>query len=129
MSVASALWTSASGVTHCQVTLDQGSLLVDLDAAAGGGRHPTPHDLLDASLAACTTLTLELYIKRKGLPVSDISVEVVHVQDAGVYRLSRRVKVTGELSGEQRASLLRIAQACPVHKTLSGTVSIDTLVI
>lgn len=121
-------WTPAAGSTHCEVTTRQGTLLVDTDAAAGGGHHPSPHDLLDAALAACTTLTLELYIKRKGMAVSSIRVEVDHVQEGGVYRLSRRVDVSGDLSEEQRASLLRIAEACPVHKTLSGTIAIDTVV-
>ncbi|RZI83120.1 MAG: OsmC family peroxiredoxin [Rubrivivax sp.] len=120
-------WTPATGSTHCEVTLQKGTLLVDVDAAAGGGHHPSPHDLLDSALAACTTLTLELYIQRKGMAVSSIRVEVDHVQEGGVYRLSRRVEVTGDLSDDQRASLLRIAEACPVHKTLSGTIAIDTV--
>lgn len=128
MSHVIARWTPAAGTTHCEVTLDKGTLRVDLDAAAGGGQHPSPHDLLDSALAACTTLTLELYIKRKGMAVSSVRVEVGHVQEGGVYRLSRQVAVSGDLSDEQRAALLRIAEACPVHKTLSGTIAIDTVV-
>lgn len=128
MSNVIAHWSPASAATHCEVTLPKGNLQVDLDAAAGGGQHPSPHDLLDAALAACTTLTLELYIKRKGMAVSSVRVEVDHVQEAGVYRLSRRVEVAGDLTDDQRASLLRIAEACPVHKTLSGTIAIDTVV-
>jgi putative redox protein len=128
MSKAIAHWSPASRNTHCEVTLPKGTLLVDLDAAAGGGHHPSPHDLLDSALAACTTLTLELYVRRKGMAVSSIQVEVGHVQEGGVYRLSRRVAVAGDLTEDQRASLLRVAEACPVHKTLSGTIAIDTVV-
>lgn len=129
MSNATATWKPSTGVTHSEVVLDKGVLLVDLDESAGGGRHPSPHDLLDAALASCTTLTLELYIKRKGWAVTDVRCEVTHHRDAdGAYRLLRKVAVTGGLDDEQRAAVLRIAEACPVHKTLSGTIAIDTLV-
>ncbi|MHB8528644.1 MAG: DUF302 domain-containing protein, partial [Caulobacteraceae bacterium] len=37
-------------------------------AAGGGATGPSPHDLLAAGLAACTTLTLRLYADRKAWP-------------------------------------------------------------
>jgi putative redox protein len=97
-----------------------------VEPAAGGGSAPSPHEILDASLAACSALTLQLYIKRKGWPVTGIRVAIDHRQDGTVYRLTRTHFVDGELSDEQRQALLRIANACPVHKTLSGEVAIET---
>ncbi|GAA4325683.1 OsmC family protein [Pigmentiphaga soli] len=121
-----AQWAAASGKTACEVTFDHGWLVADLDAEAGGGRHPAPHDLLDAALAACTTLTLELYIKRKGFDVDSLRVEVAHAKGADGYRMTRTIHVAGRLSDEQKAAVLRIAEACPVHKTLTGKIAIVT---
>jgi putative redox protein len=36
------------------------------------------------------------------------------------------LSVTGELSAEQRARLLQIANACPVHKVLTAGVTVET---
>jgi putative redox protein len=123
-----ATWSSETGATACELQFDTDRWQADLDRSAGGGAHPSPHEILDSALAACTVLTLELYLQRKQWPVRQVRVEVQHVQDGAVYRLRRQVTVDGDLSEEQRASLLRIAQACPVHKTLTGEIAIDTQV-
>jgi putative redox protein len=44
----------------------------------------------------------------------------------GAYRLERKISVEGELTAEQRAALLRVAQACPVYKTLTGDIAVNT---
>lgn len=123
-----ATWSPETGTTACELQFDTDRWQADLDRSAGGGAHPSPHEILDSALAACTVLTLELYLQRKQWPVRQVRVEVQHVQDGAVYRLRRQVTVDGDLSEEQRASLLRIAQACPVHKTLTGEIAIDTQV-
>jgi len=91
--------------------------------------HATPHEILDAALASCTTLTLQLYVKRKGWSVSRIEVAVTHKQVAGVYRLERQVSVEGDLTAEQRTALVRVALACPVHQTLTGDITINTSIV
>jgi len=122
-----AQWRANSGVSATQISFDQAALEVDLDAEAGGTGLPSPHELLDAALAACTTLTLQLYIKRKGWAIDQLQVEVSHAKSAqGVYQMTRRLNVVGKLDAEQQAALLRIADACPVHKTLVGEVAIET---
>ena len=121
-----ARWLADSGRTACAVTFDQTALTVDIDPAAGGsGEAPSPHDLLDAALASCTTLTLQLYIKRKGFDVRSIEVDVTHAKGAdGALVMTRTLQVTGTLNDEQKASLLRIADACPVHKSLTGEIRV-----
>jgi putative redox protein len=127
-----AQWKSDGGLpatspTACAVTLASGPLVVDVDAKPGeAAERPSPHDLLDAALAACTTLTLELYSQRKGFDVRQIDVQVTHTHEAGAYRLARTIQVFGALTDDQRAALLRVAEACPVHKTLSGDIHIET---
>jgi putative redox protein len=97
----------------------------------GGDAAPDPHDLLDASLAACTALTLELYIRRKGLAVTDLRVSIERLEEkdaAGTthYRMERRVGVTGELTDAERQRLLEIAGRCPIHRILEGEITVST---
>lgn len=127
MGATQARWTASAGASACEVRFDDGTTLpVDLDVEAGGTGLPVPHQLLDAALAACTTLTLELYIKRKGWAIAAIRVAVEHRKDGATYALARRIEIDGTLDAEQRAALLRIAEACPVHKTLIGEIAIAT---
>ncbi len=98
----------------------------DVDPAA---RAPDPHDLLDSALAACTTLTLELYIRRKQLAVTDLAVTISHVEEKGAdgrvhYRLERRIAITGDIAEEERQRLLQIAERCPIHRVLTGEITI-----
>ena len=89
---------------------------IPVDASpAGGGSDggAEPHDLYDASLAACKALTVLLYARRKGIPVEDIEV-VVDRDDSeerkGIYRLKSGLRLTGELTEAQRDELLRVAR-------------------
>ena len=123
-----AFWDAASGASASTATFTDGqTLAVDLDASAGGLGGPAPHDLLDAALAACTTLTLQLYIKRKGMSVQQLRVEVSHAKNGTQHVMTRSLHVTGTLTDDEQASLLRVAEACPVHKTLVASSSIVTL--
>lgn len=123
-----ALWEAARGPTACHLSFDDGQTLVaDLESAAGGLGAPTPHDLLDAALAACTTLTLELYVARKHMAVQSLRVEVTHESVAGKNTMTRTLHVVGTLSDEERAGLLRVADVCPVHKTLTAGSAISTV--
>ena len=106
---------------------------IPVDASpAGGGSDggAEPHDLYDASLAACKALTVLLYARRKGIPVEDIEV-VVDRDDSeerkGIYRLKSGLRLTGELTEAQRDELLRVAGKCPVHKLMTeGKTEIET---
>jgi putative redox protein len=95
---------------------------IPVDASpAGGGSDagPEPHDLYDASLAACKALTVLIYARRKGIPVEDIEVVVDSEERKGVYRLKSGLRLTGDLTEAQRDELLRVAGKCPVHKLMT----------
>ena len=104
--------------------------VADIDSRLGGaGLSPTPHALLDSSLAACTVLTIQLYAKQKGLAVGWVQVQVARDEAAGVYRLNRSIRVLGDLSESQQRDLLRIANSCPIHKVLTGQLETTTELI
>lgn len=104
----------------------------DMGKALGGGDlAPDPHDLLDSALAACTVLTLELYIRRKQMAVTSLQVFVEHVEDKNAagqtcYRMERRLRIEGALTTEERQRLLELAGKCPIHKVLEGEVRVHT---
>lgn len=123
-----ALWDAAGGATACQLSFsDSQTLAADLEPAVGGKGAPTPHDLLDAALAACTTLTLQLYTARKKMSVQSLRVEVSHTTVDGKNAMTRTLHIVGALSDEERAGLLRVADVCPVHKTLTAGSVITTV--
>lgn len=105
--------------------------LADEPIADGGAdRGPTPHELLLSALGACTAVTLRMYAARKGWVLEAVQVELQFNPDgvpaAGGNDIRRRITVRGALSAEQRERLLQIANACPIHKVLSGDVRIAT---
>jgi putative redox protein len=105
------------------IQVGQHHLATDLSAEAGGDASaPSPHDLYDAALGACTALTVLWYAKHKNIPVEDITVSVerdASEERSGIYRLSALLTVSGDLSPGQRQELLRIAEKCPIHKLMT----------
>lgn len=122
------------------------TLLADEPLSVGGlDTGPTPYDFLAAAIAACTSMTLRIYADFKKLPLEKVEVEVVHekvhAQDCDacmledlektnskgkIDRFERRLKLYGPLSQSDKASLLRIADKCPVHQTVENGAAIVT---
>jgi len=121
--------TAHKGAGPLQQVLNVGKhqLLSDAPETFGGeDSGPEPHDLLAAALAACTALTVTMYARRKGMALDDVRVRIEHGQKDGAYLFQRHIDYVGELGVEDRARLTDIANKCPVHKTLSGTIRIET---
>ena len=121
--------TAARGNGKMQhvIRIGKHQLLTDISEALGGeDTGPEPHDILAAALAACTALTVRLYAARKGMGLEDIRVRIDHGQKDGVYEFTRHIEYVGALGAEDRQRLTDIANKCPVHKTLSGTIRIHT---
>jgi len=110
--------------------------LADEPAGIGDGLGPDPYELLLSALGACTAMTVRMYARRKGWPLDDVRVELVHERvhaedcsecesaKARIDRITVRVQVEGALDDAQRARLQEIAGRCPVRRTLGGPIQI-----
>jgi putative redox protein len=93
----------------------------------GSDAGPSPQELLAASLASCTAVTMEMYAKRKGWDLGDVVVDVTYepAQRGSPTKFHMDVQLPKDLPEEQREKLLTIAAKCPVHRTLEGEVMFD----
>lgn len=106
-----------------EVEIRQHRLISDEPQEKGGGDSgPTPTELLAASLATCTVITVLMYAERKGWKLGALEAEVdfttPSVEASPAFTVQMRTPA--ELTDEQRERILVIAAKCPVHKTLAS---------
>ncbi len=103
---------------------------------------PSPYDLVAAGIGACTSMTLRMYADLKKLDIGRISVQVshnkVHATDCAVCTdeerdsnakidIFNRIVTTSEpVDDATRERLLKIADKCPVHRTLEHGAKVET---
>lgn len=132
---------SASGL-RVEIEADGHRFVADEPPPEGTGSGPGPYDLLLAALGACTVMTVRLYAQRKGWPLGEVRVRLgtykIYARDcadcegdpnARVDVIEREITFAGELTAEQVARLGQIADRCPVHRTLTGSIRIRTEVL
>jgi putative redox protein len=131
----------ASGYAQ-HVTAGRHELTAD-EPIDGGGTDtgPTPYDLLAASLGTCTSMTIAYFARQRQWPLESVTVHVRHskihaadcatcdTKEGRVDRLDRTIALSGQLTAEQRQELLRIANRCPVHRTLTSQIDIQTSLV
>ena len=115
------------------------SLRADEPVSEGGSdTGPTPHELVLSGLGACTSMTMRLYADHKKIPLKRGRVTLTRrkitpdecpecsTKEGEIERIERTIVLEGDLTQDQRDGLLRIAEKCPVHRTLTGEISIVT---
>jgi putative redox protein len=116
-----------AGYTH-DLKVGTHQLTVDEPEAQGGSdQGPSPQELLAASLASCTAVTMEMYADRKGWDVDGLEVDCRYTpaERGCPTRFELVMKMPAHLSEEQVERLQVIAAKCPVHRTLEGEVAFD----
>ena len=100
-------------------------MIVDEPTAVGGeDPGPDPQELLAASLASCSAITIEMYAQRKGwdLGYVEVSVEYSPPDRGCVTKFELVLRLPDDLPDEHAERLRVIAAKCPVHRALEGDV-------
>jgi putative redox protein len=111
--------TTGSDVTH--------TIIADVAQKFGGSDlGPDPHDFFEASLAACTIITVQMYAERHGWKLDSTDVKINIDKEGAKSHLVREISFRGDLTQEQIARLLEIADKCPIHRLMTSDISIST---
>jgi uncharacterized OsmC-like protein/pimeloyl-ACP methyl ester carboxylesterase len=122
------------------VTTSRHELTADEPEPIGADSGPSPYEYLLAAVGSCTSMTLRMYAERKQWSIGRISVELTHsrihaedctncaTQTGHVDHITRAISIEGALTSAQHDSLLTIADRCPVHRTLHGSIAVTTTI-
>ena len=128
MQVMKAIARRENGTLRHDVEIRQHMVVADEPEDHGGDDSgPSPQELLAASLASCTAVTMAMYADRKGWQIGEVAVDVEYepAQRGSPTRFRMDIQLPKELPGEQRERLLQIGAKCPVHRTLEGEVMFE----
>ena len=122
-----------NGITAHRISIRGHEIVADMSAPDGHDAGPDPHDLYDTALGTCKAMTMLWYAQRNDIPVEAIHVGVVRdasQERKGVYKLTTRIALTGDMSDEQHDKLIAVAAKCPVHKLMSEVeTQIETIAV
>ena len=111
-----------------EITSGSHTIIADVRANLGGtDTGPEPHEIFEASLAACTIITVQMYADRHAWKLDSTDVKVTLDKDGAQSHLTREIAFRGDLSVEQITRLLEIADKCPIHKLMTSAITITTV--
>jgi len=103
--------------------------IVDEPISMGGkDLGPNPGELIAASLAACSSITVKMYADRKGWDLEEAFIEVDFQKDAksNLTHFTKNIRLKGNLDEEQKQKLYEIASKCPIHRLLTHPIEITS---
>jgi putative redox protein len=113
-----------------EITTGGKKVIADEPEELGGSDlGPAPGEFLMIALASCTSITLRMYADRKKWLLEKVIVEVNFEKIDNKTIFNREISLEGQLDEEQRNRLLQIANACPVHKTLTNPIEVQTVLV
>jgi len=118
---------TSHGLYTQSVKAGRHSMIVDEPENKGGlDQGPAPYDLLLAALGSCTSMTLRMYANRKKWDIRKITVKLTSIKEKTsdqkiIDIITCDITMEGDLDDTQREHLLKIADKCPIHRTLTET--------
>ncbi|NNJ81295.1 MAG: OsmC family protein [Flavobacteriaceae bacterium] len=125
-----------------QMKIGNHYMLADEPESVGGNDFgPNPYEFVSAGLSACTAMTVQMYVRRKGWDLQNIEVHTSYSKEhaidcenceadsARIDTFQREIKFEGDLDEKQVARMLEIADKCPVHRTLHSETQVLTKLI
>lgn len=128
----------AEGYTTEIMAGHHGMLADESEKLGGNDFGPSPYEILNAALGACTAMTLQMYARRKKWDLKEVKVHLAYNRsykedcedcsesERRLDRFEKCIELEGNLDAEQIKRLLEIADRCPVHRTLQGNPTFDT---
>jgi len=120
-----------------QIVSGSHQLQADEPTSVGGtGAAPDPYDYLMIALGSCTSMTVGLFARRRQFPLEHITVSLRHsriyakdceecmTKEGRLDRIDLEIDLSGPLSSDQHAELMKAAARCPVHQTLTSEINI-----
>ena len=117
------------------------SIIADESENLGGDDFgPSPYELLNAALGACTAMTLQMYARRKKWDLQEVKVhlsfsrsykkdcEGCSKDERRLEKFEKILELKGDLTQEQKIRLAEIADRCPVHRTIAGNATFETTI-
>jgi putative redox protein len=106
------------------------TIVTDEPTRLGGtDEGPAPHELLPAALASCIATMIALYAERHDWDLGEASVEVEYEPDATPRRFEIELHLPADLSADQLARLERVAETCPLRRSLEAGFTFDERVV
>jgi len=118
---------SIPGTLRQQVVIDGRHHLVtdEPERLGGDGSAPAPHELFPAALAACISTTLVMYARTKEWELGEVSVAVDYDNRSIPRRFEVAIELGGDLSAEQLRRLAKVAESCPVRRSVEAGIEFD----
>jgi putative redox protein len=114
-------------------------ILADESESLGGNDFgPSPYELLNAALGACTAMTLQMYARRKKWDLQNVKVHLSYNRsyredcescteaEKSIEEIQKVLEFEGDLDTTQKDRLLEIADRCPVHRTIFGNLKVHS---
>jgi putative redox protein len=122
---------SIPGTLRQEVVIDgKHRLITDEPERLGGdGSAPAPHELFPAALASCISTTLVMYARTKSWELGEVSIAVDYDNRSTPRRFEIQIELGGELTDEQLGRLAKVAESCPVRRSVEAGIEFHETLI
>ena len=122
------------GELRCEATHHGSGAVLITDAPidnAGKGEEFSPTDLLATSVATCMLTIMGITAKSRNWSIegstADVEKQMTQSGPRKVEKLRVHLKLPQQLSNEQRSLLQRVAEQCPVKRSLDPSIHLELI--